>query len=220
VNSRSAARELTLIAFSHLSKKSENLENINIQDIVLSAVRTLVNDAENDLKNTVGALVEAKDYIDSYETEHPDNLERPLGVSNLPVPVPMTSDMSGRINTLVNVAEKAFQALEIAEMSALENTQEVKEYISLITEAYRANSDEINGMISEFSKGWDIERLVKIDKNILRIAVTELMYLKDTPVSVAIDEAVELAKKYSTDESSAFINGILGQIVKNKYIQK
>lgn len=220
MNSRSAARELTLIAFSHLSKKSENLENINIQDIVLSAVRTLVNDAENDLKNTVGALVEAKDYIDSYETEHPDNLERPLGVSNLPVPVPMTSDMSGRINTLVNVAEKAFQALEIAEMSALENTQEVKEYISLITEAYRANSDEINGMISEFSKGWDIERLVKIDKNILRIAVTELMYLKDTPVSVAIDEAVELAKKYSTDESSAFINGILGQIVKNKYIQK
>lgn len=216
MNSRSAARELALIAFSHLTKKTENLDNINLQDIIVSSVRTLVNDAENDLKITVGALVEAKDFIDSYETEHPDNIERPLGVSNLPVPVPMTSDMSGRIDTLINVAEKAFQALEIAEMSALENTQEVKGYIKQIIETYKTNSSEINAMISEFSKGWDIERLVKIDKNILRIAVTEVMYIKDTPVSVAIDEAVELAKKYSTDESSAFINGILGQIVKQK----
>ena len=68
-------------------------------------------------------------------------------------------------------------------------------------------------MIQQYSKGWDIERLFKIDKDILRIAITELVYIKDAPHKVIIDEALELAKKYSTDDSPSFINGILARVV-------
>ena len=67
--------------------------------------------------------------------------------------------------------------------------------------------------IQKYSNGWDISRLVKMDKDILRIAITELLFIKNTSVKVIVDEAVELAKKYSTEDSSSFINGILAKII-------
>ena len=71
---------------------------------------------------------------------------------------------------------------------------------------------EVDSKIKEHSEGWDVNRLINIDRDILRIAITEMLYFEDVPVGVSIDEAVEIAKKYSTDESSRFINGILGQV--------
>jgi N utilization substance protein B len=72
---------------------------------------------------------------------------------------------------------------------------------------------EINTIISEKSIGWSIERITSVDKAILRLAVYEILYLK-TPASVVINEAVNLAKKFSTEDSSKFVNGILGNLVK------
>ena len=56
-------------------------------------------------------------------------------------------------------------------------------------------------------------KIVKIDKDILRIAITELLYVKEAPIKVVVDEAVELAKKYSTEDSSSFVNGILAKVI-------
>jgi N utilization substance protein B len=75
----------------------------------------------------------------------------------------------------------------------------------------KAQSDKI---IKKYSKDWSIERMGGVDRNILRLALFELME-GETPVQVAIDEAVELAKKYSSNEAAKFINGILGAYVKN-----
>lgn len=73
---------------------------------------------------------------------------------------------------------------------------------------------ELDEMIDEAAKGWKATRLGKVDLTILRLAVYEMKYDDDIPVSVAIDEAVELAKKFGQDESSAFINGVLAKIAK------
>ncbi len=220
MNARSVARELALLAFSQISKNIDKIENKNIEDIVVTSIRTLTNDAENNLKTTVGALVEIRDFIENYEMEHPENIKRPLDVSNIPVQIPLTSDMIGRIDCLINAVDKTFSALEIAEISALSKTPEVRDYILLIANEYKKNSKIVDEEISKLSKGWEIGRLVRIDKNILRIAITELLYIKDTPYKVAIDEAVELAKKYSTEESSSFINGILRQVVEEYKLEK
>jgi N utilization substance protein B len=104
-------------------------------------------------------------------------------------------------------------ALEIAEMAALEENHEVKNYIKRITEEYKIHKSDIDEQIKKFAIGWDINRLVKMDKDILRISICELLYVKEAPLKVIIDEAVELAKKYSTDDSASFVNGILGKVV-------
>jgi len=218
VNARRAARELALLAFSQLVKNSKNQPEI--EEIIISSVRTLVDDAESNLKLTVGALADIKEYIENYEIEHPENVKRPIESSIVPVPMPMTSDMLGRIDSLIDVADKAYSALEISELASLANKAEVKDYAISLSNLFTKNKTEIDEQISKHSKGWNIERLVRIDKNILRIAITELLYVQDVPLSVSIDEAVELAKKYSTEESASFINGILRQVVEeNKIIQ-
>lgn len=213
MQARRAARELALILFSQLDKKVKNYTKEDFEDILLKSVRILTNNASDDLKLTVGSLLATKDFIENYETDSEENTQRPIGVQNVPVPIPMTSDMVGRIDEMIEIAEKALVALEIAEFATLESKNEVKDYTVSIAEKFQENADFIDAEIQKFAKGWDIERLVKMDKDILRIAIVELLYVKDAPMKVIVDEALELAKKYSTDESSSFINGILAKVI-------
>ena len=71
---------------------------------------------------------------------------------------------------------------------------------------------ELDRLIRESSKHWRLERMSHVDRNILRLAVFEILHIEDIPPKVSIDEAVELGKKYGTEESGAFINGILDYI--------
>ncbi|RGO55031.1 transcription antitermination factor NusB [Dorea formicigenerans] len=73
-------------------------------------------------------------------------------------------------------------------------------------------SEEIDEMLNEYVTGWKTSRMNKVDLSILRLAVYEMKYDEDVPVGVAINEAVELAKKYSGDEGPAFINGVLARL--------
>lgn len=213
MQARRAARELALILFSQFDKKITNYSKADFEEIILKSVRILTNNASEDLKLTLGALFNIKEFIENYENDHEINLERPLEVSNLPVPVPMTSDMTGRIDEMIEIAEKALIALEIAEFATLESQNDVKNYAVLIAEQFKKHHDFVDGQIQKFAKGWDIQRLVKMDKDILRIAIIELLYIKDAPMKVIVDEALELAKKYSTEDSSSFINGLLAKVI-------
>lgn len=72
--------------------------------------------------------------------------------------------------------------------------------------------EKLDELISNASKHWRLQRMSVVDRNVLRIAVYEVLFLKDIPPKVSIDEAVELGKKFGTDESGAFINGILDSV--------
>ena len=72
--------------------------------------------------------------------------------------------------------------------------------------------DELDDLIERFSKNWDIKRMSGVDRNVMRIAVFELIYCDDIPPKVSINEAVDVGKKFGTEESGAFINGILDSI--------
>lgn len=213
MQARRAARELALILFSQLEKKITNYSKDDFEDILLKSVRILTNNASEDLKLTLGSLLDTKEFLANYEADHEENVQRPIGVSNVPVAIPTTSDMAGRIDEMLEIAEKALAALEIAEIATLESKSIVKDYTVSIAEKFKENAQEIDEKIQKFAKGWDIERLVKMDKDILRIAIIELLYIKDAPMKVIVDEALELAKKYSTEESSSFINGILAKVI-------
>ena len=216
MQARRAARELALILFSQFDKKFTKYTQTEFEDIILKSVRTLTNNAIDELKVSVGAINAMKEYVDTYEAESSENLKRPIQANNVPVALPMTSDLSGRLEELLNISEKVVLALEIAEMTALEHTGDVKNYVIQIASTYKDNAKEVDSLIQKFAHGWDIDRLVKIDKDILRIAITELLFIEGVPVKVVVDESLELAKKYSTDDSSSFINGILGKVVDEK----
>ena len=93
-------------------------------------------------------------------------------------------------------------------------TEEDKAYTMAAVEGTRANLEAIDAVIDSFAKGWNTQRMNRVDLAILRLAVYELKYSKDAPVGVVINEAVELAKKYSMQEDAAYINGVLGAFAK------
>jgi N utilization substance protein B len=73
---------------------------------------------------------------------------------------------------------------------------------------------EIDDLIKKNVQHWDFSRIAVVDKNILRIGICELLYLDDIPLKVSLDEAIELAKKYSSEDSGSFVNGVLDAIAK------
>jgi transcription antitermination protein NusB len=101
-----------------------------------------------------------------------------------------------------------------AQRGATELSQEpyVSELISGVTE----HIGKIDELIITYAQGWDMDRMPPIDRNILRIALFEILWGNQIPFQVAADEAVELGKVLSTDESSAYINGVIGRIIKIK----
>ena len=213
MQARRAARELAFILFSQFDKTITNYSKQDLDDIIIKSVRILTSNATDELKTSLGALIDMKNRISDYETEHEINLNRPIEASNIPVPLPMTSDMTGRIDQMIDIAEKAMLALEIAEFTTLDSQNEVKEYAINIAEYFQKHHEEVDLIIKKYARNWDIDRLVKMDKDILRIAIVELLYIKEAPMKVVVDEALELAKKYSTDDSNSFINGVLAKVI-------
>jgi len=95
---------------------------------------------------------------------------------------------------------------------------EDKAYIDQIMTGVKSHEQEIDELISRYSKDWAIERIARVDLSILRVAIYEMLYRgKDVPTGAAINEAVELAKRYGGEKSYAFINGILGSVAREKF---
>ena len=86
-------------------------------------------------------------------------------------------------------------------------------YVETLLTGVKIHQLQIDELISTYAQGWDMDRMPGIDRNILRIAIYEILHEEETPDAVAISEAVELAQELSTKESSGYINGLLGRIV-------
>lgn len=113
--------------------------------------------------------------------------------------------------------------MEEALKYAFENnifSEEVKEFVLLLVEGVVSNLSEIDKIIINYAKNWSLERITNIDRNVLRVAIYEILYLDNVPKNVSINEAIELAKKYGTKSSFSFVNGVLGKIDKDDKILK
>lgn len=92
---------------------------------------------------------------------------------------------------------------------------EVDDYILTVAGKVDEKQEEIDGMIEKNLVGWTIKRISKVSLAVLRLAVCEILYFDDIPVSVSINEAVEITKKYSTAQDASFVNGVLGSVSKS-----
>ncbi|MCR8847094.1 transcription antitermination factor NusB [Rossellomorea sp. SC111] len=118
--------------------------------------------------------------------------------------------------------EKALQALfqidmsgiqpEVALRNVLEEEEKMDAYLEQIVLGFMENQERIDGHIRESLEKWSFDRLAKVDRNILRLGVYELLFVEDVPNNVVINEAVEIAKIFGDDQSSKFINGVLSKV--------
>ncbi len=93
-----------------------------------------------------------------------------------------------------------------------QNQEEIFSYARTIVQGIVDHHDEIDDLLETYSQGWSLERMPHLDRAILRVAVWEILFNPEVPDGVAVNEAVELAKELSTDDSGAFVNGLLSRI--------
>ena len=92
----------------------------------------------------------------------------------------------------------------------------VNEYTAALVRGVAGHILRIDELLASYSEGWSLERMPAVDRNVLRLGVFEVLYVDDVPDAVAVSEAMSLVRDLSTDESPAFVNGVLGNIVRNK----
>lgn len=110
--------------------------------------------------------------------------------------------------------EYAFRVLFQLDMNdELMNIEKNNDYLITVIKGVKTYTEELDKIISDHLINWTIDRIALVDKTILRIALYEMKYMEDIPVSVSINEAIELAHKYGDEKSGKFINGLLSNII-------
>ncbi|MGL5083326.1 MAG: transcription antitermination factor NusB [Microcoleaceae cyanobacterium] len=202
MQARRSARELALLSISQLPTTPERVEVQQIQDIVIAAVRSLVAESYESLEAAMAELQRGSDRL----------LASQFRASDLPTAQSMVQDAIELAQAAIN---RVGTAIELPELLQLSRQAEIHAYAIEILVEVNVNRAEIDQRISDAMVDWQINRLPRLDRDILRIAVAEVFYLK-TQEQVALNEAVELAKRYGDDESYRFINGVLRRVVDRK----
>ena len=127
----------------------------------------------------------------------------------------MSARSKARKRALDTIFEADLKGISIPSTSTNDETDvEVTNYSLDLVKGIKENQTQIDELITNSLQNWTFDRIPRVDRNILRIAVYELLFQKDVPTNVVISEAVSLAESLSTAESSAFVNGTLGTISK------
>ncbi|EDX73944.1 transcription antitermination factor NusB, putative [Coleofasciculus chthonoplastes PCC 7420] len=195
---RRIARELALLGLSQMSREPEQLDEKQLSQMVLVAVRTLTDEINEALETASAELKRGSDRLLGSET-------RAIDVRSSKTMVAEAIELTQKAINRIGVA------VEIPEMIQLANQADVRAYAIEILQAIRRRQVEIDEILVKSLKDWQINRLPRIDRDILRIAVAEMAFL-GIPDRVAINEAIELAKRYSDQEGHRFVNGVLRRV--------
>jgi N utilization substance protein B len=195
---RRIARELALLSLSQIKGNPENLEQQTLNDLILVAVRTLTLEIQETLETAAAEISRGNERILASDTK----------ATNLKSAQTMVQEA---ISLTHNAINRLGTVIDFPEIVQLSSQYEVREYaLELIGTVYRRRAEieqELTGALVD----WQLHRLPRIDRDILQIAVAEMLYL-ELPQKVAINEAIELAKRYSDDEGYRFINGVLRRV--------
>ncbi len=111
------------------------------------------------------------------------------------------------------------EAMETTLAEATDMDEEIRSYAAQLVRGVWGQRDKLDKQIQSVATNWTIERMAAIDRNLIRMALYEILHVPDVPYRVAINEAVELAKEYGTTESRRFVNGVLGALVRKMQLK-
>lgn len=195
---RRIARELALLTFSQIKGTAAELEEQDLNNLIVAAIRTLTNEIKDSLESASAEI----------KRSHEQLLKSETTAANLNSAKAMIKDA---LELTKNAVNRLGSTVELPEFIQLAQQHQVREYTLELIQTVGRRNQEIETLLQNSLKDWQLKRISKIDRDILKMAVAEMMYL-EIPEKVAINEAVELAKSYSDEEGYRFINGVLRRV--------
>lgn len=232
MSARSIARELAVIVLPQLPKDKEKLEKSELRTLIAKSVSMLVDNAKQNLADANSLLLKAAGQITDTEVDHPENEEKIDDLS--PVKV-TTKQLREQVDLIERALQLTAEALDIPEIVLLaggksigvpckkckhtntvhiakEEETEIMQFFVRLIETFNEHKAEIDSFLQQAKARWRVERMVSIDRDILRLACAEALYLHDVPINVCISEAVELSHRFADERAAKFINGVLGDL--------
>lgn len=243
MNIRRAARELAILTLSQLRGHYDPAHPPELSDLIWRASNMLSAEAREDLKSAIADVAHVETSLDALsEDDVPDAIMEILRVAGsdideaalekaatvfwrrakesemehllrLNVTDRILTQLQASLTHMQDAAQNLSTALEWPPIVAAASSEEVRTFVLRQLNNYMEHAEEIDNKLDQAAKNWSLDRMASIDRDILRLALGELLYDPSIPVEVAINEAVELAKKYSTEDSSRFVNGVLSHFV-------
>lgn len=195
---RSIARELALLSISQIRTKKNQLNAEDLDSLILAAIRTLTTEVQDNLETASAEIKRSEERILNSETR----------TSDLNSAKVMLQEALEITQTAIN---RMGMAIEFPEFLQLTNQEQVREYAAELIITVKDRRQEIEKILENVLVAWQLSRLPRVERDILRIAVAEIIYL-NIPEKVAINESVELAKRYSDEDGFRFINGVLRRL--------
>ncbi len=214
MKSRSTAREIALCLLFQQDKKGAPpaaLERVSFNEMLMSTIQTLCDVAKEQLQRCGEDITECITWVEDEEMKHPVNQRVSLDKPLKPAPIPTTQAMLSKLHTLLGAVESIYLALELPELHALSQREDVQNYAFMLCRTTLEHLTSIDELINQVSIDWKVDRLQKMDKWLLRIAIAEGLHGPDVQAATIVDEYLSLAKRYSTDDSRSYIHGVLGQ---------
>lgn len=235
MSARRIARELAVIIMPQLPKDKSRLEKMEFDLLLAKSVHILTDHARHCLSEANGYLIKAQQELEEIELNHPDNQRKIADVKGVTL---TSTQVKEQVELLELALHLVSEALDIPEMALASdqsiekfsckdcgkvakvplrkpNTKEVKSFVEDLIVAFMENRKVIDDIIGGIKSKWRMERMVSIDRDILRLACAEAFFMPDIPVNVAISEAVELAHRFADDRAARFINGVLSDLVED-----
>jgi N utilization substance protein B len=131
--------------------------------------------------------------------------------------MPARSKARKRALDLLYAAElRGEDPVEVLDAAAAEGEGPTNPYTGALVRGVTEHRTRIDELLAQYAQGWTLDRMPAVDRNALRLGVFELLYVEDVPAAVAVSEAVALVRNLSTDDSPAFVNGVLGTMLRDR----
>ncbi len=229
VYARHIGRELALLSLSALSQFSDDelATQVSLADILERSVRVLISEAEEYITHSGKTLEESHEALDQIDpedsfakVENTRDLQQHKRKLTIELEACKTA-MLTQIQILSHTVNILGEALHMPLMRILADNPDIKKFTLELVSCWRSHHQEIDDLINQVSEEWTVDRMNSLDRDLIRIGATEmlfdpvakLLHGNKTPLPVIINEAVELAKKYGTDESYRFVNAILRNLL-------
>jgi len=231
VTARHVARELAVIVLPQLSKKT-NFEELKLDALIAKTVSMLCDYAKHNLSEADALLQQSSSDLVDVEVEHPENAN---SVDDLKPVALTTEQLKQQVVNLQRAINLIAEALDVPALSlqrgagqsfmkceACGHTNEIQQrpdtesdirsFLKNLLKTYWDHREEIDHFIKKAKSKWQVNRMVSIDRDILRLACAEAFFMPDIPISVCINEAVELCHRFADEKAAKFINGVLGDL--------